>query len=397
MGELTAYVPVIIGTQDIVIDDFESANGTFLSFPAVVTGNYRIGSFKKEGRSAGEISYDFTTTDATRAAYLVFNNEGIPLESKPQNIGLWVYGNEGGGHGLKLKMTDAKGLSENVTLAQSINWNGWKYIEAKLPASLTSPLKLERIYVVEINPAMKDTGKVYLDNLTLSYPLIFSEEVPSPVTTSKDLAAIKADLETTDAFRFFAYGSVTNIDTLLDNIVTSKMAKSINETSSINLFSGTLDHHLSEKLKAPLIITNKGYSYTEHSNSGFIALDNTNGGLRLSNSNQWPWLLTTLENSGVKNLFISLPKPLNFSDPLEENLFKNKLTELKEEKDMDIWILYGGENQYKVTLEDGIHYVALKNFPTVSKYNIYNDLDTLFFTVNKDKVTYEILPLFEQK
>ncbi len=393
-GELVAYVPVIVGSQKIIADDFEKLNGTFLSYPSVVTGNYNIVPFNKDGRFSGELSYDFTTTDATRAAYLVFNNNGITLEQKPQSIGIWVYGNEGGGHGLKIKVTDAKGVSENITLSQAVDWNGWKYVESVLPASLTAPLKIERVYVVEINPAIKDTGKVYLDNLTLSYPLTLSEEVPEAVTKVTDSANIKSELESENAFRFFAHGSVTDIDTLKDNLVISQMTESINTFSSINIFAGLLDTEITGRLKAPITIADKGYSYSEFNDSGFITLDNSNKGLRLSNVAQWPWILDTLDHITVKNLFITLPEPLGFYDPLEEKLFKQILTALKEEENIDVWVLYGGNNEYKVHMENGIHYVALKDYPTDNKYDIYKDLDMMIFTVNGDKVTYQIKPLY---
>ncbi len=393
-GGLTAHVPVIVGSQKIIIDDFESLNGTFLSYPSVVTGNYDIVPFKMEGRFSGELSYDFTSTDATRAAYLVLDNGGITLEEKPQSIGLWVYGNEGGGHSLKIQISDSKGSSENITLSQAINWNGWKYVEAELPTALTAPVRIERIYVVEINPAIKDTGKVYLDNLTLSYPLDLSEQVPENTTTFKDLSNVESVLETEKAFRFFAYGNVTELDTLKDNLVISKMAKTINEHSSINIFAGLLDAKLSNRLKAPITKADRGYSYTEYKDSGFITLDNNNSGLRRSNLEQWPWIFDTIDRMKVNNLFITLPKPLDFYDALEEKLFKQILTELKYEQDIDVWVLHGGNNEYNVHMENGIHYVALKDYPTDNKYDIYQDLDMMIFTVNEDTVTYQIKPLY---
>lgn len=393
-GELTAYTPVVVGSEKIIIDDFESDNGVFSSYPSVVTGSYGLVSFSKTGQSGGEIVFDFSTTDATRAAYLVFNDGGIQLDKKPDKMGLWVYGNESGGHGLKAKLTDSQGSSENIVLASSIDWSGWHFVETKLPNSLSGPIRVERIYVVETNPLSKETGKVYVDDLTVSYPLSFQEDIPAPVTKSVDLNHKKSSLETDSAFRFFAHGNVSGIDTLGDNLIVTHMAELANEQTDLNVFSQNLDNFLSSRLTNPVILAGNGYSFTEHNNSGFIALDNHSKGLRTSDINQWPWLLNTLEEINLKNLFITLPNPPVFKDKLEEKLFKDTLNQLVEDENIDVWILYDGEDQYKVTLENGIHYVALKAYPSVNKFDIFSDLDTMIFTVNDDMVTYEILPLF---
>lgn len=397
LGELATYIPVVIGTQNMILDDFEKSNGAFTSYPAEVTGTYSLVPFAKEGRYSGEITYDFTTTDATRAAYLAFDNNGIKIDRRPDSIGLWVYGNESGGHGLKMKITDAKGVSENITLVSRINWSGWNYIQAKIPASLTAPLVVERVYVVETNPVIKDLGKIYIDNLTASYPLVFEGTVPNSITKNIDFQNVKAELETDKSFRFFAHGKVSEIDTLGDKLVVTKMSELINEVNSLSVFTENLDPLLGNKIQKPVIVSKSGYSFTKHQDSGFITLDNNNGGLRATNWYQWQWLISTLNQADIQSLFITLPKPLSFKDKLEEKLFKDTLEKLNQEKDIDVWVLYGGTTSYQVKLEDGIHYVALKSFPTEIQYDsIFTQINTMVFTVNGNKVTYEILPLFSK-
>lgn len=392
-GDLTAYTPVIVGAENMIIDDFENSNGQFSSYPSVVNGSYALTSFSKAGQFSGEITFDFSTTDATRAAYLVFNNNGIQLDKKPEKIGIWVYGNESGGHGLKVKLTDAQGTSKNVVLTSSIDFSGWNYVEAKIPSTLSEPIRIEQVYVVETDPLTQDTGRIYIDDLTVSYPLSFQGDIPAPVTKYVDMNNTKSDFETESAFSFFAHGNISRIDTLGDELIISKFAELAN-SHGLNVYSQTIDESLRNQLTQPVIIANNGYSFTEYNGSGFFALDNNNGGLRASNVNQWPWFLETLKQANVNNLFITLPKSLWFRDKLEEKLFKDTLNQLVENENMDVWVLYGSNNAYSISQENGIHYVALKNYPTENKLDIFSDLDTMIFTVNEDKVTYEILPLF---
>lgn len=388
---LEAYIQVAVGSQEVVVDDFEAANGSFLSYPAEVTGTYNIAPFPKSGNSAGSLSYDFTTTDATRAAYLVFNNGGIRFENPPSKIGVWVYGNEGGGHGLKAKLVGADGTAHTLDLAASINWSGWKYVEAAVPSTLKVPVVLERIYVVETNALAKDTGIIYLDGLTVSYPTNLDATIPqAPV---QDVRNVSAPAEGANSFKFFAHGAVSGIDTAQDQAAVAKLAELSNSTAALNVFTDTLDPSLKGNLKQPVVLGDGSYSATKHQDSLFIQLDNRKGSLRESNVQQWTWFINTVKSADAKQIFVVLPKPLSFSDPLEEKLFKDTLEKAKKEKNVDVWVLNGGGSNFAVTPQNGVRYVTLKDYPLQNDMDVFSQLKYMVFTVNDNMVTYEILPV----
>lgn len=387
-----AYAQVVVGSNEILVDDFENPNGSFLSYPAEVTGSYQLAPFSKSGNSSGLLTYDFTTTDAARAAYLVFNNGGISFDKPPTKIGLWVYGNEGGGHSLKAKLAGADGSVHNITLAAAIDWSGWKYVEASIPSPLKVPVILERIYVVETNPQAKDTGRIYLDGLTAFYPSTFDGAVPQ--TFVKDQRNTQAPLKGENSFRFFAHGKVSGVDTLLDKLAVGKMAALANDGAELNIFTESMDPSLKDALKKPVFLSDGSYTATKHKNSVFIQLDNRKGSLRESNVQQWPWLINAVKNTDAKQIFVVLPKPLSFRDPLEEKLFKDTLEKAKKDKNADVWVLTGGGADFTVTPQNGIRYVALKDYPLHNEIDIFTQLTYMVFTVNEDKVTYEILPMY---
>ncbi|AOT70044.1 phosphodiester glycosidase family protein [Geosporobacter ferrireducens] len=392
-GNLEAYIAATVGTQDRVIDNFEKLSGTFLSYPTEVKGSYELASIAKEGNFSGKLSYDFTTTDATRAAYLVFNNGGISLEQRPSKIGMWVFGNEGGGHWLRAKAVGADGTAQTIDLSSSIDWEGWKYVEANIPSTMKAPIKLERIYVVQTDPLIKNTGSILIDQLTASYPISYQGTVPAPASTA-DKRNVKAELKGENSFRFFAHGLVSGIDTLQDNMAVTKMAELANKETEMSLFTEAVDPSLSKALKNPVFLGNSGYASTKHKNSLFIKLDNTKGGLRETNVSQWSWFLKTMENLDAGSVFVVLPKSLAFKDPLEEKLFKDTLKKAKENKNADIWVFTPSTNGFAVTPEEGIRYVSLKAFPKNNDYDIFTQLQYMRFTVNDDQVTYEILPMY---
>ncbi|MCT4604752.1 MAG: phosphodiester glycosidase family protein [Marinisporobacter sp.] len=389
-GDLSTFVPVVVGAKEEIVDDFEKNNGAFLSYPAEVTGGYNLSENSKAGKFSGEISYDFTTTDATRAAYLVFNDGGISFEKMPEKMGLWVYGNESG-HMLKAKVAKADGNSTNITLVPSIDWEGWKLVEATIPKSINTPFKLERIYVVETNILSKDTGKIYVDQLTAFYPNKFTGSIPK---TDKliDSRNKKSALKGNDSFRLFVNGHIP-IDPLGENHLAQKIADFSNRMGEMNLFTEAMDPIIKEQLEHPSIISGEGYGSSKHKNTLFINLDNRKGGLRETNFEQWSWFLNTVNNVDSKNVFVTLPKPLNFKDSLEEKLFKDTLKKLKIEKNIDVWVVTGENEIFTAYPEEGIHYVNLNDYTMGTDLDRLNTPKMIIFTVNDEEVTYEILPL----
>ncbi|WP_053955319.1 phosphodiester glycosidase family protein [Inediibacterium massiliense] len=388
---LVKYIPVVVGSKEVVIDDFENMNGQFLSYPSEVLGGYILSNISKNGQSSGELSYDFTKTDATRAAYLQFNNGGKYFTDKPQKIGMWVYGNHSG-HSLKAKMFTANGTEQNITLANSIDWDGWKYVEGNIPESIGNKSRLERVYVVETNKLSKDAGKIYIDDLTVSYPNTFTGTIPQSENQEQNPKNIKAELKGQNSFKLLAHGAILGMNP--EDII--KTAQTSNEKAEVNLFTQQIDPRLKEQLKNSTFVVGGGYSSTKYKNSLLISLDNTKGGLRETNFEQWRWFLNTVNQADSKNIIITLPKPLSFKDPLEEKLFNDTLNKFKKEKNAEVWVLTGGHDLFSVYPKEGIYYAELKSYSENRDIDKWEGFTYLMFTVNDDGITYEILPLNEK-
>lgn len=395
LRDIKAYIQVAIGYNEDILEDFEGKNGSFLSYPQEVTGNYELSSNSKTGNSSGKLSYDFTGTDATRAAYIVFNDEGIAMEDKPIKLGLWVYGKKGNAHWLRGKLKDSAGNYFTLDFSKNIDWDDWKHVEAHIPASAVAPLKLERIYLVETDPYLKDTGSIYIDDLTAFYKSDFSRDIPEDNTVYIDMRNTPMELEGENSFRFLAHGSIPAPKTLLDRLVINHIAE-LSNGNETSVFANTVDKSLADKLNNKYLISDSGYSATKFKNATFIELDNNNGGIRSTDYTQWPWFLNQMNSLNTDSLFILLPKGLDFNDKLEEKLFMDTINELKEEKNTDIWILLGGNNdRFKIEAKNGIRIVKLKTYPTKENIDIFNDLKYMIFTVNDGYVTYEIKNMYE--
>lgn len=127
-----------------------------------------------QGHYAAKLTYSFTGTTGTAAAYLnikdVDNTVGKPIPGSPKEMGVWVYG-DGNNHWLRAVVQDGTGKNSTIDLTSStgLSWTGWKYIVFAIPTTLPTPLKIRQIYVVETKDTNKNGGALYFDKLTAFY------------------------------------------------------------------------------------------------------------------------------------------------------------------------------------------------------------------------------------
>lgn len=126
-----------------------------------------------------KLTYDFTTSTATRAAYLV-PSATLTLPGRPERFGLWVKG-DGQGAWLRTILKDATGKNLTLDLARNVTWTDWRYVEALIPTSVTYPLSLVQIYPVEPTATRQYKGALVLSDLRLSGGTVAA---PAPSTTA---------------------------------------------------------------------------------------------------------------------------------------------------------------------------------------------------------------------
>ncbi|MGI6629040.1 MAG: stalk domain-containing protein [Bacillota bacterium] len=165
----SSMVPVQIGSRDKVIMDFESQPDlSFQGVPREVSGSFTINkSEQKEGSYCAALSYDFSQAQAeTQAAYGVFEPEEISFSGTAHGMNLWVYGDEGN-YWLRAEILDNNGETHYITLADKVNWSGWKELSIDFPQSIDNPV-LKRIYLVKLKNSQvsKADGRILLDKIS---------------------------------------------------------------------------------------------------------------------------------------------------------------------------------------------------------------------------------------
>ena len=325
---LKTYVPMAIGTERQLLKDFESKTAHFIGYPSTVLGAYNELSTAKEGNLGGVLQYDFTTTTETRAAYITFD-QTIALPTNTTGVGLWALGDGGNDHWLRGKLVDANGTTANITFAQHVDWTGWKYVTASIPATMVAPISLERVYLVETDVTKQDIGMIAIDNI---YAI-----VSQPVTL-----ALPAN--------------VTKIKAPETYVISDKLK---NRISLGYLDNSSKEIEAQSDQKDVIGITQKGYSLNVQKGITMITLDNTGGNIRKNGYTQWTNLLNQVSTIGNTPVVVLMNDVNTYTDSLEKSLLLETLGKLSDSgKEVAIVYPIAGET-YKITTNSGIKVIQI--------------------------------------
>ncbi|MEU8633393.1 phosphodiester glycosidase family protein [Amycolatopsis sp. NPDC048633] len=161
---LTTHLATSVGTVPQVASPLDGPAGWAATvFPAVV-GAALSAAPGRDGGQGLALDYRLTGTTATRAAY-VTPSAALPVPPGTQKAGLWVNG-DGKGAWLRAELRDAANVASIVDLSLSVDWTGWRYVTAAIPAGLPDGQRLARFYAVENVPDQQYEGHLVFDDLT---------------------------------------------------------------------------------------------------------------------------------------------------------------------------------------------------------------------------------------
>ncbi|MCX7749810.1 MAG: phosphodiester glycosidase family protein [Clostridia bacterium] len=395
LGNAHAYCAVAVEKIETVMKDgFEVINGSFMSYPQGLGGDYLITDEEKHsGNYAGKLYYDFTSIEGTRASYAVFSNDGIKLDSNMYKVGLWVYNDHVNTNWFAAEIYNEAGEKHAVYLAKGMEWTGWKYLEANLEG-IKSPERLTRLYVVQTDN-ISDSGYVYMDDLTFttsSYPAVDLNTLPKDTPWKDEANKSVVFKKSSTSFQFSVFAQTHEPRNLLEKLLLRRL---LDKTASNEAaaFIGKSAHKITKSLKVPFISTDKGYKAFDVKNSRFIQLDTSDRGLRESDKDQWAWFMGQLESAKGSNIFVFMAdSPKYFTDRLEANLFQDKLTEYRK-KGKNIWVFYEGSTNTSY-VEKGIRYISTTGYQIDGLNPSNADLvKHVLVTVNGSTVTFEFKPL----
>lgn len=351
-GGFKSAVPVATGTQRVPQKPLEQYGPSFLSYPATVTGGVSVVSGGTVNGNAVRLAYDFTGSTGTTAAYVSFANGGIPMNTRPQKIGVWVYADQMSPHWIRGQIKDKNGDTLTIEFKQGIDWTGWKRLEAPVNQTLTMPATLERLYVVEPT-AYKTSGTLLFDGLEMMNPLA----LPTLSADERGGAAKDPLNQKPSSYeqKWMVYGGSSSADSQ------AKIRDTLTSGGyEMGLFTGAFDPAVVNQAGKTVAGTNGGYATAQRDNELLIFLNDSGNGLRKSDYAQWPWLKNLLETTQKKNVLIFLQKPIwgtgGFSDKMEADLLGDQLSALAE-KGTNVYVFYGSGST-RIETRNGVRYLG---------------------------------------
>lgn len=362
IGGVVKHIPVVISSKRKAINSFETLspeNIIFTSQPDTIQGLAEITSEQiSEGQKALKLKYTFDISDSiTQAAYFDFITP-LEIPDKPTGLEMDVYGNNSK-QWLRGRIIDADGNSKIIDFAKEINWEGWQKTKAILPNNLKYPIKLDRLYVAQLQSDNKNEYTIYMDNLQGIYNLPTANIQLPPSTVYSDNK--KADLSTLQLENSF---DITILPTITANDKTkpanyveiqSGVFEAFKNNSALGIFAG--DANIEGG--TGIIKYSNSYNVSEYSNVGIVQMTAKNGGLKNTNQEQWKVFENDILALNKDHIIIIIDRnPLNFTDVKEKELFQSVMEKIQD-TGKNIFIVSSEGNTSWSTINNGIRYINL--------------------------------------
>lgn len=355
---VVSYIPVVVGrkTWDYS-EDFESINGSFISYPDDTKGSFELSDeYSFNGSFSGKLSFDFndyipedeqnadlahdeteSPQDIARAVYYsLYNN--VSIDDSCDTITLNVYSDEEFNHTVRAQLVLGDGSVKNLEFDGEITAGEWCELTLNIPESLKRPLYLSRIYVLYSPSEVKDEGNIWIDGVSL--------------VTSK---GFDAPIPPENVYRFCNSNANVKASVKIGAFSESDFANPITVYSRTNLVSSLLG------LNGIVISDSMKKSVSEDDYAVYVCLDTSGGGIRKTDSSQWELLRQAVSESKRENIFVITNTDVFGSDAFENRVIADYLSEI--EKNVFV-VSKGNSATYKNI--NGVKYFTLDATPDSS-------------------------------
>ena len=376
-------------SKEVTANDFEKENFFFKAYPEEVLGDVELSTEQVySGKNAAKLDYDFTKTSKTRAAYLRFD-DSITLDKNAKAVKFMMYATASTSDQIKLKITDANNTTKYAVVCKGLESSGWQELEFDL-SDITLPAKLVDIYVAQDNSEELTSGTVYFDDLKIVYDgaTVTSTELLPRDIKGADALCVESEFTATDSYKIVIAPSMNN-GILLEHLKNKKLEEVINKNSKIVIMPKQNDENLLANITADKIIP-KAYDVKNYKYATVISLNIADGGLRVTDSNQWVSLKKDAKGANKNVLIVMNGNLEDFTDSMEKSLFIDVLCDLRRNSGKNIWVIQTGDNT-DYSMKRGVKYLSIGEGQLDNPdLQAIKDTNYIEITVNPDKMTYEI-------
>ncbi len=174
IGNQQALFNFVSGQDAQLIDSYENRTVSYY-INGYVGGRCDISKAQaRDGQHSLRVDYDYGAWSKANNGTINIRMKETAKDSRytslirPQKLGMWVYG-DGKAPWLRAIIKDGNGNAYTINLASRINWVGWRYISADIPADIPTPITLDYFYMVETDKSKNLQGTVYFDDVRFIY------------------------------------------------------------------------------------------------------------------------------------------------------------------------------------------------------------------------------------
>lgn len=181
-GGTTVTIPVTVASHVKTVEDFEDGITSVGGTAAVQLSQETSSDHVRYGTGSLRVEYDAQTAGTASLTTTLSIAEGEKW------VNMWIYG-DGSGNSLTATIADLQGATSEVALT-SLNFTGWKYVSAQLPANAASIRSINFIY----GGGESTGGTVWLDQITTSNEVLQDSTCPTvSVSLSGGITAVVSD------------------------------------------------------------------------------------------------------------------------------------------------------------------------------------------------------------
>lgn len=366
--DISAVLGVIVGDTAVAIESFETNTAKWGGDTTSVKGKVEASKeIKYHGNIAIKMTYTFDKTSNKQVAYTVFNKP-IEISSDAMNVNMWVNAKKQGDTA-KIEVVDAKGQKFYLKLADSLNFEGWKYLSVALPQNMSMPAQITKFYTYANSVSEKRTSAVYIDHVSITRGFRNREGITVRADHLFD-PFYKTSLQAPvgEQYTINVIGPTKTNSMALSQTDISNLGKTLSQHTNMVLFAAQ------DNINIPLDIPNYSYANTylskDYQHTKLIFAGTDKGGLRQTEANAWLQIKKDIEVSQAQNIILIMSKnPLTqFSDAEEGLAFHKYLKTQKELTGKNIFVVYTGGVDKETYIEDGIRYIRTSGLVVGTDY-----------------------------
>ncbi len=126
--------------------------------------------FVKYGYKSLKINFNLKDTTGTVGTQ-IWTGTSLKVEGTPTAIGMWVYADDSAqGAWIRLQYTESGSTAAKYADFGTIDWKGWKYLEAPIEAGVSYPVSVQYLVrIMGVNASQRINGVIYVDQLRAVY------------------------------------------------------------------------------------------------------------------------------------------------------------------------------------------------------------------------------------